>query len=56
MSPHLQIKLLRFLQDGSFRRVGEEEEMHADVRIASTRHRLSGCQTQVHSVKICSTV
>ncbi|MFL9756230.1 transcriptional regulator TyrR [Vibrio cyclitrophicus] len=42
MSPHLQIKLLRFLQDGSFRRVGEEEEMHADVRIiASTRHRLS---------------
>jgi transcriptional regulator of aroF, aroG, tyrA and aromatic amino acid transport len=42
MSPHLQIKLLRFLQDGSFRRVGEEEEMHADVRIiASTRHKLS---------------
>ncbi len=41
MSPHLQIKLLRFLQDGTFRRVGEEEEMHVDVRIiASTRHKL----------------
>lgn len=42
MSPHLQIKLLRFLQDGTFRRVGEEHEMHVDVRvIASTRHNLT---------------
>ncbi|WP_154116056.1 transcriptional regulator TyrR [Vibrio cincinnatiensis] len=42
MSPHLQIKLLRFLQDGTFRRVGEEHEMHVDVRvIASTRHHLA---------------
>ena len=42
MSPHLQIKLLRFLQDGTFRRVGEEHEVHVDVRvIASTRHQLS---------------
>lgn len=42
MSPHLQIKLLRFLQDGSFRRVGEEKEMHVDVRvIASTKQTLS---------------
>ncbi|MGO2474498.1 MAG: sigma 54-interacting transcriptional regulator, partial [Vibrio litoralis] len=42
MSPHLQIKLLRFLQDGSFRRVGEENEMHVDVRvIASTKQTLS---------------
>lgn len=42
MSPHLQIKLLRFLQDGSFRRVGEEEEMHVDVRIiASTKQTLT---------------
>lgn len=41
MSPHLQIKLLRFLQDGTFRRVGEEHEIHVDVRvIASTRHKL----------------
>ncbi len=42
MSPHLQIKLLRFLQDGTFRRVGEEHEVHVDVRvIASTRHKLA---------------
>ncbi|MEZ8194682.1 transcriptional regulator TyrR [Vibrio cortegadensis] len=42
MSPHLQIKLLRFLQDGTFRRVGEELEVHVDVRIiASTRHKLA---------------
>lgn len=42
MSPHLQIKLLRFLQDGTFRRVGEEHEVHVNVRvIASTRHRLA---------------
>lgn len=42
MSPHLQIKLLRFLQDGTFRRVGEEHEVHVNVRvIASTRHKLA---------------
>ncbi|CAH0526136.1 transcriptional regulator TyrR [Vibrio hippocampi] len=42
MSPHLQIKMLRLLQDGRFRRVGEEHEMQADVRIiASTRHNLA---------------
>lgn len=42
MSPHLQIKLLRLLQDGTFRRVGEEDEIHVDVRvIASTRHHLA---------------
>ncbi len=42
MSPHIQIKLLRFLQDGTFRRVGEEHEVHVNVRvIASTRHNLA---------------
>jgi len=42
MSPHLQIKLLRFLQDGTFRRVGEEKEMHVDVRvIAATKQKLA---------------
>ncbi|WP_162063067.1 transcriptional regulator TyrR [Vibrio taketomensis] len=42
MSPHLQIKLLRLLQDGRFRRVGEEHEVQVDVRvIASTRHNLA---------------
>ena len=41
MSEHLQIKLLRFLQDGTFRRVGEEKEMKVDVRvICSTQKKL----------------
>jgi transcriptional regulator of aroF, aroG, tyrA and aromatic amino acid transport len=42
MSSHLQIKLLRFLQDGTFRRVGEEHEVHINVRvIASTKQNLA---------------
>nr|WP_086940542.1 transcriptional regulator TyrR [Thaumasiovibrio occultus] len=36
MSAHLQTKLLRFLQDGTFRRVGEEKEMKVDVRVICT--------------------
>ncbi|KLV09012.1 transcriptional regulator [Photobacterium aquae] len=41
MSEHLQIKLLRFLQDGTFRRVGEEQEMRVNVRvICSTQKKL----------------
>lgn len=41
MSEHLQIKLLRFLQDGTFRRVGEEREMKVNVRvICSTQKKL----------------
>lgn len=42
MSSHLQIKLLRFLQDGTYRRVGEEDEIHVNVRIiASTKQNLA---------------
>lgn len=33
MSPQMQIKLLRFLNDGTFRRVGEEHEVKVDVRV-----------------------
>ncbi len=33
MSPHLQVKLLRVIQDGSFRRIGDEKEVETDVRI-----------------------
>ncbi|WP_021022375.1 transcriptional regulator TyrR [Salinivibrio costicola] len=41
MSCHLQVKLLRFMQDGTFRRVGEEREMQVDVRvICSTQKNL----------------
>lgn len=42
MSPLLQIKLLRFLEDGTFRRVGEDREIHVDVRvICATKSQLS---------------
>jgi transcriptional regulator of aroF, aroG, tyrA and aromatic amino acid transport len=33
MTPRMQTKLLRFLNDGTFRRVGEEHEVHVDVRV-----------------------
>ncbi len=33
MSPRMQTKLLRFLNDGTFRRVGEDHEVHVDVRV-----------------------
>lgn len=39
MSPYLQAKLLRFLNDGSFRRVGGDRETRVDVRIISATHR-----------------
>lgn len=39
MSPYLQAKLLRFLNDGSFRRVGGDREIRVDVRILSATHR-----------------
>lgn len=41
MTPTLQLKLLRFLQDGTFRRVGENKEIKVDVRvISSTKSKL----------------
>ncbi|MEZ5663794.1 MAG: sigma-54-dependent transcriptional regulator [Burkholderiaceae bacterium] len=39
MSPYLQAKLLRFLNDGSFRRVGGDRDIRADVRVISATHR-----------------
>ncbi|MFP6850277.1 MAG: sigma-54-dependent transcriptional regulator [Pseudomonas sp.] len=39
MSPYLQAKLLRFLSDGSFRRVGGQHEVKVNVRILSATHR-----------------
>lgn len=38
LSPALQAKLLRFLQEKEFRRLGETEARHADVRILSATH------------------
>lgn len=46
MSPRMQIKLLRFLSDGTFRRVGEEQEVHVDVRVI--------CATQRNLVDLVS--
>ncbi|MFH2063656.1 MAG: sigma-54 dependent transcriptional regulator [Pseudomonadota bacterium] len=39
MSPSLQIKLLRFLQDKTFERVGGRRKMTADVRIISATNK-----------------
>jgi len=39
MSPYLQAKLLRFLNDGRFRRVGGDREIQVDVRVVSATHR-----------------
>jgi transcriptional regulator of aroF, aroG, tyrA and aromatic amino acid transport len=36
MSAQLQVKLLRVLQDGSYRRIGDEKELQVDVRIICT--------------------
>lgn len=39
MSPYLQAKLLRVLQEYSFRRIGGEKEISVNVRIISATHR-----------------
>nr|WP_318381591.1 transcriptional regulator TyrR [uncultured Enterobacter sp.] len=44
MSPGMQVKLLRFLNDGTFRRVGEDHEVHVDVRVI--------CATQKNLVEL----
>ncbi len=36
ISPSMQAKLLRFLNDGTFRRVGEDREISVDVRVICT--------------------
>ena len=39
VSPAMQVKLLRVLQDGEFERVGGEEVIHTDVRIISATNK-----------------
>ena len=39
MSMYLQAKLLRFLNDGKFRRIGSDKEVKVNVRIISATHR-----------------
>lgn len=39
LSPYVQAKLLRFLQDRTFRRVGAKGETKVDVRIVTATHR-----------------
>lgn len=46
MSPQLQSKLLRVLQDGSFRRVGDAKEVNVDVRIICTTQKDLGRMVQ----------
>ncbi len=38
MSPQLQAKLLRVLQDGQFQRLGSTKNIHVDVRVISATH------------------
>ena len=39
ISPAMQVKLLRVLQDGTFQRVGGEETITVDVRVISASHK-----------------
>ena len=39
ISPAMQVKLLRVLQDGAFERVGSSTTIHADVRVISATNR-----------------
>ncbi len=39
ISPAMQVKLLRVLQDGTFQRVGDEKTLKVDVRVVSATHK-----------------
>ncbi|MFQ3235333.1 MAG: transcriptional regulator of aroF, aroG, tyrA and aromatic amino acid transport [Paraglaciecola sp.] len=46
MSPQLQVKMLRVLQDGKFRRVGDDKEVKVDVRFICTTQKDLGLMIQ----------
>ncbi|MCD6287814.1 MAG: sigma 54-interacting transcriptional regulator [Candidatus Hydrogenedentes bacterium] len=39
LSPTIQVKLLRVLQEGAFERVGDEKTLHVDVRVVSATNK-----------------
>ncbi|MDP1412101.1 sigma 54-interacting transcriptional regulator, partial [Klebsiella pneumoniae] len=47
MSPRMQTKLLGFLYDGTFGRVGEDHEVHVEVRVI--------CATQKNLIELVQT-
>lgn len=51
MSLYLQAKLLRFLNDGKFRRIGGEKEVKVNVRIISATHRNLAAMVQQGSFR-----
>ena len=57
LSPSVQVKLLRFLQEREFQRLGGNQTLHADVRIISAQTGISmPWSKKALSGKISSTV
>lgn len=51
MSPDLQAKLLRVLEDGAVRRVGGKKEKHFDVRVLAATNRVPGKAVEEGSIR-----